>query len=200
MSTFKQDRQDAAMAAQKEANTATYKAWVVKHSEFFDCEANRQMLFGPYGYMDFTDSLSEANLDFAYGNLKTHLALRKIKTPEVIKAELIEEIISLLSAHSRRDEFMLKSEETRMRHMSLDALQARLAELKAKIGMASQPVSTLKAFVADARRDDRPFPGFPTLDRSVQAAEIKAMESSALKRLVRLYSAAQVNARLAGRS
>ena len=87
-----------------------------------------------------------------------------------------------------------------MRHMSLDALQARLAELKAKIGMASQPVSTLKAFVADARRDDRPFPGFPTLDRSVQAAEIKAMESSALKRLVRLYSAAQVNARLAGRS
>jgi hypothetical protein len=123
--------------------------------------------------------------------LRQHVPTRQEK-----KSEVIEEILSLLSAHSRRDEFMLKSERIRMAHMSLDALQSRLAELKFKIN--APPVATLKAFVADARADTRKYSGFPELDKSVDAAHIKNLSTFELKKLIRVYSVQQVNARLRG--
>ncbi len=48
------------------------------------------------------------------------------RTMEQIRAE----ILTLLAAHSRRDEIMMKSEEARMKSWSLDALRIRLAELE----------------------------------------------------------------------
>src|SRR5205814_312200 len=62
---------------------------------------------------------------------------------------------------------MLKAESNRLKHFSIEALRIRLAELKNKIRMVSQPVSELKKFVADAHRTTNEFPGFATLPKSI---------------------------------
>jgi len=61
---------------------------------------------------------------------------------------------------------MLKAEENRLKHFSIEALRIRLAELKTKIHMVSEPVSILKKFVADAHKDES-FQGYPVLPKSM---------------------------------
>jgi hypothetical protein len=149
------------------------------------------------------DSFFGANEeDFLYAIRTTITDLRPkyVPTPTEVKQDLISEILSLLAAHSRRNEHMMKTEESKMKFMSVDALQARLAELKYKIDVVSTPVSTLKAFVAESRVDNRRYPGFPDLDKSVTAARIKALPTSELKKLIRVHSVEQVNDRLSGRN
>lgn len=114
---------------------------------------------------------------------------------------LTDKIIETLSQYGKgHDAFSLKQERTRLKAFSVPMLRDRLADLQMKAHMAGQSVQTLKQIVADAHRDDRKYPGFPDLDKSIGAAQIKAMSSEQLKKLVRHHSAEQVNARLAGRN
>lgn len=145
MSTFERDKQNVAIAAQKEANVAAYKAWVVKHPEFYDCEANRNMLFGTYGgYMDFTDPLSEADLDFAYGNLKSHLALQRVPTPAEIKVDLINQIMERLQTTNNKHwqvPHNVQTERTKMNFWDVEQLTERLeAVVRAQTLNAKSPV------------------------------------------------------------
>jgi hypothetical protein len=198
LTQFDSDRQAAAQAAQAETNRAALSKWLERHHpEIPDCTAVRNVF---EEYMDFSYPLSDSDFEFALGNLETCISKQRARTPQEKKSEVIEEILSLLSAHSRRDKFMLKSEKSRMKHMSLDALQARLAELKYKIGAVSTPVSTLKAFVADTRADTRKYSGFPNLEKNIDASHIKNLSTSELKKLIRVYSVQQVNDRLSGRN
>ena len=114
---------------------------------------------------------------------------------------LTDKIIETLSQYGKgHDAFSLKQERTRLKAFSVPMLRDRLADLQSKARMASLSTSQLKQIVADARKDTRRFPGFPDLDTSVTAAQIKAMPSAELRKTVRMFSAEQVNARLAGRS
>ena len=211
MSTFERDKQDVAIAAQKEANITTYQAWVVKHPEFYDCEANRNMLFGTYGYMDFTDPLSESDLDFAYGNLKTHLALQHVPTPEETKAALIDKICSLIASSNegrdgKFDSHNLNTERTKMNFWSIQELATRLEDVMRKQSLASKPIGELQQIVQSARK----YVGYPQLGKTVvppgtvhavnlNAAYLQSLDAYALKRLCRLYGIEQVNNRLAGK-
>jgi hypothetical protein len=214
MSTFKEDQAVALAAAQREANLVTYKNWLTaEHPEVFDCIANLKMF---QEYLDWEDEFKEADLNFALGNLKGRLANQKVPTPEQTKSDLIDTICSLIASTNggrdgKYDEFNLKSEKIRMSHWTISQLTNRLEEIMRKQILAVKSASELKQIVAEARADTRKYPGFPTLGKTIvrpgtvravplDAAYIKALDSFELKRFVRLYSAEQVNDRLAGRS
>jgi hypothetical protein len=203
-SRFERSKQEEVRASRLAEKTEALKHWLEKnHPDIRFCTATLNAFKEDMGNAFFTmadATTSDEDFEFALHTMHTQLSRTRVPTPQETKSEVIEEILSLLSAHSRRDEFMLKSEETRLKHMSLDALQARLAELKYKIGAVSTPVSTLKAFVAETRADTRKYPGFPDLDLTVTAATIRNLSSAELRKLIRLHSVVQVNERLAGRS
>jgi hypothetical protein len=131
---------------------------------------------------------------------------------EIMKRQIIQDILSLLASKDngrdgKFDSFNLRSEAKRMESWSLDALRNRLNGIRTRQKMAATDLGTLKAFVADAHAYKRRYPGYPELPRQVwngtthvplNAAYIKALPSFELKKLVRLYSAEQVNSRLRG--
>jgi hypothetical protein len=130
------------------------------------------------------------------------------KQPEAVTCEhLTDQILSMLAAHGKgHDDFTLKSERTRLSTFTIPALRARLADLQAKAHMAGQSVQQLKQLVSDARADRSPYPGFPTLPKSVwngtthaplDAAAFRAMDAFEIRRYTRLYSVQQVNERIA---
>jgi hypothetical protein len=130
---------------------------------------------------------------------------------EHTKEQITQEILTLLASKNggrdgKFDAYNLRSEESRMKSWSLDALRARLNEIKTKQKMAVAPVSVLKTYVAESRRDTSPYPGFPQMPKEVwqdgktvplNAATIKAMSSYEIRRLARIYSDRQLNDRLA---
>jgi hypothetical protein len=76
---------------------------------------------------------------------------------EVTKQQIIEDILTLLASKNqgrdgRFDSFNLRSEAKRMESWSVDALRARLAEIRSKQSLASKSTSELKQIVSDARR------------------------------------------------
>jgi hypothetical protein len=196
-STFERNKQRDARVALEAAAMEAWGRFVAKYPQY-DGEAFLRVVQEEMG----NSFLLGGDEDFLYAleTTRTNILPRRVPSPQEIKNDLIAEILSLLSAHSRRDKFMLKSEESRMKHMSVDVLEARLAELKYKIGAVSTPVSTLKAFVADARADTRKYPGFSTLERNIDAAHIKNLSTFELKKLIRVHSVQQVNDRLSGRN
>jgi hypothetical protein len=125
----------------------------------------------------------------------------------VMRRNLIEQIIHLLATRGKgHDDFTLKSEQTRLSTFTIPALRARLADLQLKANMAGQSVQQLKQMVSDARTDRSPYPGFPTLPKSVwngtthvplNAAAFRAMDPWEIRKYSRLYSVEQVNARIA---
>jgi hypothetical protein len=192
---FEQNKRADRRAAQEQAAMESWRRFVAKYPQY-DGEAFLRVV--QEEMLDAFLTASDEDFLYTFETTRTHLSPHRIPTQAEVKQDLISEILSLLSAHSRRDEFMLKSEESRMAHMSLDALQARLAELKFKIN--APPVSTLKAFVAESRVDNRRYRGFPDLDKTVDAAYIKALPTFELKKLIRMHSVQQVNDRLSGRN
>ncbi len=194
-SNFERNKRADRRAAQEQVAMQAWERFVAKHPQY-DGEAFLRVVQEEMG--DSFLTARDEDFLYAFETTRTHLSPHRIPSPVEAKQDLISEILSLLSEHSRRDEFMLKSEESRMKHMSVGALQARLAELKYKIGAVSTPVSNLKAFVTESRADNRRHPGFPDLDKSVDAAHLKNLSTFELKKLIRMYSVQQVNARLRG--
>ena len=177
------------------------------------CDANSRMIVelterwaGP----DIVPT-SEVFMSMLDENGKDALSMLAQQPVERSKEQLREEILTLLASKNggrdgKFDAYNLRSEEARMKSWSLDALRARLNEIRTKQRMAVAPVSALKTFVAESRRDTSPYPGFPQMPKEVwqdgktvplNAATIKAMSSYEIRRLARIYSDRQLNARLA---
>jgi hypothetical protein len=84
MTTYETDKQAAENAALREANTSMYETWLITHPQINPCDANRLMF---EGYFDYEErELTAADFDFGLSNLKDHLALQKVPTPEQIVA------------------------------------------------------------------------------------------------------------------
>jgi hypothetical protein len=147
VSRYEEARAEELRTARLAEQTDALKRWLEKN--------HPEIRFGVALLKEFQENMlgafftaDDADWEFALNMIDTRYLRQHVDTPQEKKFAVIEEILSLLSKHSRRDEFMLKSKESRMKHISLDALKTRLAELKYKIGAVSTPVSTLKAFVA----------------------------------------------------
>ncbi len=202
-------QQAAVAAAQMEnAKKQTVEAVYADHQDFVRCEANARAILAAIarwtgGSADVLPS--KAVFDEALLENPEEINNFARQAIPVIHQQLVSEILTLLRAHSRRDEFMLKSEEARMKSWSVDALRIRLSELKTKIRMTAEPVSALKEMVAASR----PNTDFPALPRQVWSSEqgkhvtvdstyLKALDPFALRKFCRLYSTEAVNQRLAG--
>lgn len=207
MSTFRtQEMQDRAIAAAalENAKKALVAFVYQKYPTFVVCDANSRMiveLVERWGGPDIMPT-AEAFMAMLDENGDGALSMLAQQPVEHTSEQIRQDILRLLAAHSRRDEFMLKSEEARMKSWSLDALRIRLSELKTKIRMNAEPVSVLKEVVAASR----PVQGYPALPRqlfengatvTVNAAYLKALDTFSLKRLCRIYSTEAVNQRLA---
>lgn len=125
---------------------------------------------------------------------------------EVTRQQLIEDILSLLASKDggrdgKYDQFNLRSEKQRMASWSLDALRARLQEIRTRQQMSTRSVADLKQIV----RDGRPETGYPALPKQVwtgsghtlvDRAFFKSLDPFELKKYNRLYGTEQVNARI----
>ena len=202
---------EAAAHEQAKRNTIAYA--YQKYPTLLQCDANNRMIIELVERWAGTEvhpspALFDSMLD---ENGKDALSMLAQQPVERSKEQIRAEILTLLASKSggrdgKFDSYNLRSEEKRMASWSLDALRARLNEIKTKQPMAVEPVSTLKTFVAESRRDTSPYPGFPQMPKEVwqdgktvllNAATIKAMSSYEVRRLARIYSDRQLNARLA---
>jgi len=208
MSDLKQDRVAAQQKAQADANETLLTQWLVKHPELRDCTAVRNVF---RDYMDFTDPLTEADFDFAYGNVGSQIGKQYVPTEAETKQALIEKICELIASKDgtgRDGKFsvhQLQTERTKMGFWNIQQLTARLDEVVRKQQMVKQPLSELHQVLQDSRQ----YQGYPKLPSQmvpagkvravpVDAAYIRGLDVWELKRLNRLYGAEQVNARLRG--
>jgi hypothetical protein len=208
---FEIDKADAASAERREVSQTAFKQWLAKHPEVPDCDAVENLF---REYADWDDALTEADFEFAYGNLRGNITLQKVSPPptdEQVKAALIEKICSLIASSNQGrdgkfDSYNLITERTKMNFWSIPELAARLEDVIRKQSMAAKPISELQTIVRSARK----YVGFPQLGRTVvapgtvhavnlDAAYLRGLDSWDLKKLCRLYGVEQVNARLAGK-
>jgi hypothetical protein len=209
------DQQNAAIeaAAHEQAKRNTIAYAYQKHPTLVQCDANNRMIIELVerwagDEVQPSPALFDSMLD---ENGKDALSMLAQQPVERTKEQITQEILTLLASKNggrdgKYDAYNLRSEETRMKSWSLDALRNRLNEIKTKQRMAVAPVSVLKTYVAESRRDTSPYPGFPQMPKEVwqdgktvplNAATIKAMSSYEIRRLARIYSDSQLNARLA---
>src|SRR5713226_9764328 len=150
------DQQNAAIeaAAHEQAKRNTIAYAYQKHPTLVQCDANNRMLIELVERWAGTEvhpspALFDSMLDENGPDALSMLARQPV---ERTKEQIIEEILTLLASKNggrdgKYDAYNLKSEETRMKSWSLDALRARLNEIKAKQGMAAAPVEVLKTYV-----------------------------------------------------
>jgi DNA-binding helix-hairpin-helix protein with protein kinase domain len=199
MNTFKEDQAAALAAAPREANLATYRAWLTRHPEVRDCIANTKMF---EEYMDFTDELTSADFDFALGNLGSRLVIQKVSTPEQAKKDLVDEICDLLRSPNsdgrggRYSEVALANERKRLQTFSKDQLTARRDEIVEK-----QRLQKLSAGqIRQELQASRPTPQVKVLPAEITKERIRAMTSYEIRKLIRDFTATVVNDRLFGRN
>ena len=133
------------------------------------CDANRKLItehIRDFMERDFAPDLETFRK--SHPGLNPDIMTTMVQRPvEVTKAQYIDEYIELLAAHSRQDRYSLESERKRLTHLSLEQVRVKLDELKRRQGMSSQSVASLKTFVSNAHRVERPYPGFPNLPPSL---------------------------------
>lgn len=200
MNTFKKDQAAAIASAQREANLVTYGNWLTRHSEIPDCIANQKIM---EEYVDFEEGeLTLADFDFAYGNLGSRLALRKVSTPEQVKAELIDDICDLLRSPNsdgrggRYSEVALANERKRLQTFTKDQLVARRAEIIEKQRLQKLTVGQIQQELDESR----PAPQAKVLPAEYTRERIRSMPPYEIRKLIRDYAAGVVNDRLFGRS
>jgi len=209
-----QDRERMIQAAALENVKKNLVAFVYqKFPILIVCESNSRMIVELTERWAGPDIVPtpEAFLSMLDENGKDALSMLAQQPVERTKEQITQEILTLLASKNggrdgKYDAYNLRSEEARMKSWSLDALRARLSEIRTKQRMVVQPVAALKTFVAESRRDTSPYPGFPQMPKEVwqdgktvplNALTIKAMSSYEVRRLARIYSDRQLNARLA---
>jgi hypothetical protein len=159
----------------------------------------------------------EAFLSMLDENGKDALSMLAQQPVERTRQQIIEEILSLLISKNggrdgKFDSYNLRSEEKRMASWTLDALRARLVEIKSKQKMNAAPVEVLKSIVREAHADRRKFPGYPNLpDMIVLPGQVQATKCDSVfllnlartdfyeyKRLCSRFSSDQITARQRG--
>jgi hypothetical protein len=206
------DQQNAAIqaAAYEQAKRDTIAYAYQKHPTLILCDANNRMIIELVERWAGTEvhpspALFDSMLDENGPDALSMLARQPV---ERTKEQLIQEILTLLVSKNggrdgKFDAFNLRSEEKRMASWSLDALRARLNEIRVKQRMAVQPVSDLKQIVRDARPDYNQWPQLPktiwdgSKHVALDAAYIKRLDAWEIRRYQRIYGP-QVNARLRG--
>ncbi len=217
MFTNVHQQQRAVEAARTEnAKRETVAAVYAKYPKMVQCEANARKILEDIVYWTQTPEVLPT-LDLFEAMLlenPEHIKTYATQSIERTKEQIIEDILSLLESKNggrdgKFDSYNLRSEEARMKSWSLDALRTRLNDIKTKQRMSTTSVSTLKTFLADAHRDDQPFPGFPTLPKSlwstsqgrtinIDAAYLNHIgkhDKYEFLRFVKLYGSAQVDHR-----
>lgn len=214
---FEADKAAEYSAAQRARNLATYKNWLGKHPEIKDCIANQKEF---EEYLDWSDEFTEADLDFAFGNMssRSQLAKQRIPSEAEIREELIDNILDLLtSKNDGRDGLFskanLRSEKIRMASWTTAKLQARLSEILSKQAQAKLSVPELKEIVR-ASQPQRRLDGYPNLpDFIVMPGNVQATKCDAAfllrlakqdlfeyRRLVSRFGTDQINERQQGKS
>lgn len=204
---FKQDKLAVENAAQDAQNVAVYKGWLAQHPSVADVIANEKMF---REYMDFTDELTEADFDFAYGNLGDKvLATQRVPTLEEVKAELVDKICERLTSSdgSGRSDANVKLFRTKAKFMSLPEVTAKLEELTRKVSITAMPHAERKQILVNARQYQDQYPAYPKM--VVRPGTVKAIPRDRkyllsldvydLKKERRLYGNAAIDARLNGK-
>jgi hypothetical protein len=196
---IQEDRAAHAAAAQREVNITTYQAWLSTHPDVVPCTATLRAF---EEYMDFTDVLTVADFNFAYGNLGSRLALRRVPTENQSKEALINEICDLLRSPNsdgrggRYSEENLKSERIKISYWTVSELARRRDEIVEK-----QRLQRLSAGqIRQELQASRPVPPGKVLPAEYTRDRIRAMPSHEIRKLNRDYTASVVNDRLFGRS
>jgi hypothetical protein len=221
-SRFEQGRLADARAAQVAAQTDALKTWLdKKHPEIPNTDSSVKAFLDDMG--DAFLRATEEDFEYSLRTMETNITTQRVSTEAEIKQELIQRILELIaSKNGGRDgkysalkvnggSSELDMERTKISHWSIPQLTERLEEIVRKQTLAPKPVGELKRFVANAHADTRKYPGFPTLGKTIvrpgtvraialDANYIKGLDTYELRRIIRIYSAEQINARLAGRS
>jgi hypothetical protein len=204
---FELDKQAAANAAQVDANQTLFTQWLGKHPEVPDCTAVRNLF---QEYMDFTDPLSVADFDFAYGNLESSLRKQRVATEAEIKQELIGKICELIASKNggRDGKFStignaaspseLERERKRISFWTVEALTKRLEEVVRAQRLSKFSAGELREHLSQHRAAQQP--GRVVLPTEYTRERIHAMSSHEIKKLIRDWTVTVVNDRLFGRS
>ncbi len=210
-------QQEAIEAARVErAKKETVEAVFFKYPTLVQCEANARKIIEDISFWAQnteilpTFQLFQSMLDENPDHIKTYAT----QSVERGRQQVIDDILNLLASKNggrdgKFDSYNLRSEKARMQSWNLPALRTRLNEIKVKQKMSAAPVSVLKSFVADAHREDRPFPGWPTLPKSMWSSSqgrtinidadylnfIGKHDRYEFARVCKLYGTSQVDAR-----
>lgn len=216
MNQFEKDQVKAQADELRRQSEAAFDRWLQRHPEVQKCTANRKAF---EEYADFSDGLSEADFDFAFGNLKSRLALQSLKVAKAkaveaedeLKDALIAEIIQLLrNGGARHTEHDLQTERTKLSFQSVPQLQARRDSIVRSQAAATKSATQLRAELVEARRDTRRYPGYPDLPLEIvpkgkvravkcDAQYLKNLDPDTLRDLCRRYSFPQINDAIASR-
>jgi hypothetical protein len=136
-----------------------------------------------------------------------------IESPQKQNEALIGEICELLRSADgtgrggKFSDAALKSERHKMLWWTRDQLQQRLNQIVEAQRLAKLPAAQIKADLAAARRDVRPYTGYPTLPKTIvprgqvtavvcDSKYLQSLHPEDLRRMSRLYSQQQINDRL----
>jgi hypothetical protein len=205
--TQEDQRRAVEAAALEKAKRETVAAVYQKFPLLVRCMANDQHIIGIVTRFAGPDALPSLDLFLsALDENPDELRSLAQQSEAITRRQLTAQIIDLLAAKGKgHDSFTLAQEQKRLALLSVPALRARLADLQVKAKMASVDVGSLKAYVAEERRDKREFPGYPELPKSVwngtthvpvNAAFFKSLDGYEIRRYTRLYSVEQVNQRI----
>jgi len=208
LTQFDSDRQAAAANAQIEANRVALSKWLQRHHpEIPDCIAVQKVF---EEYADSSYPISDSEFEFMLGNLESRISKQRVPTTEETKAELIETILELISSTNggRDGKYStirvngepsdIDRERTRMSYWTIPSLTERLNEVREKQRLQPKSAGQIRQELAASRPTPSKYPGFPNLDKTVTASTIKNLSTFELKKLIRLHSVQQVNARLRG--
>ncbi len=124
--------------------------------------------------------------------------------PETIRREIIDKIAEYLEEMTDA-EGVVKHRRKLMAFWTLEALRKELARIESVHTLQGKSTTELRQIV----RQSRSVPGYPVLPREIvrpgtikpvplDASYIKRLDRELLKKLIRMYSADAVNARLRG--
>ena len=187
----------AALKAQAEAALAKALYQIYKNNlQITPCEANDRAIISYFNgdeitLAEFTRSYQD---DPSFRNRLAHRTLEQVdRQAAKDKAAVIDEILSLMIVSPESAPSIRKDLEAK----SIEDLQTRLAEIKAKQAMTKDQARQILQQDAQRRRDELK-PKHPFLPLEYDAAAIKRLSLKKLKELRRVYGDDAITKRLNG--
>jgi hypothetical protein len=151
-------------------------------------------------YLDWTDEFTQADLEFALGNLGNRIVRQEVETPEEMKATLIDKICELIASSNggrdgKHNEHSVKTERSKMAHWTISELTQRLETISEKQRLQKLSAGEIRQELQASRSQ----PQVKVLPTEFTRERIHGMPPYEIRRLIRDYTAAVVNNRLFGR-